>query len=89
VLPPVSAREIATRSPDRLRLEVQQCMKSEALSGRLPPPRRYVPARDGYWDGFAFEIDERFPETYSAVESHRRELAGAGPDFDFRGSSRN
>lgn len=89
VLPPISAREIATCSPDRLRLEVQQCMKAVALSGRLPPPRRYVPARDGFWDGFAFEIDDQFPETYRAVMSHRRGLASAGAGQELCGASRS
>ncbi len=87
VLPPVSAREIATRSPDRLRLELQQRMKSVALSGRLPLPRRYLPARDGYWDGFAFEIDAEFPDTYHAVESHRRMLASANEGCGIYGTS--
>lgn len=87
VLPPVSAREIATRSPDWLRLELQQRMKSVALSGRLPLPRRYVPARDGYWDGFAFEIDAAFPDVWHAVESHRRALASANEGCGIYGPS--
>jgi hypothetical protein len=33
-------------------------MKAIALSGHLPEPRHFVPERDGFWDGFAFEIDE-------------------------------
>jgi 1-acyl-sn-glycerol-3-phosphate acyltransferase len=72
VLAPVSADEVASRSAAQLRLELQRRMKLVALSGQLPPPRRYVPGRDGYWDGFAFDIDPEFPVVYQDVDAHRR-----------------
>jgi 1-acyl-sn-glycerol-3-phosphate acyltransferase len=34
-------------------------------------PRRYVPDRDGYWDGYAFEIDPDYPDVFTAVAAHR------------------
>jgi 1-acyl-sn-glycerol-3-phosphate acyltransferase len=74
VLPPIDAERVQARTPEALRLELQREMKAVALSGRLPAPRRYVPARDGFWDGFAFEIDESFAELRAEVAAHRRAL---------------
>ncbi|MGH6631780.1 MAG: lysophospholipid acyltransferase family protein, partial [Sphingopyxis sp.] len=77
VLPPLSVAEVAACADDELRVKLQQRMKSVALSGRLPAPRRYVPQRDGFWDGFAFEIDPAFPEVRDAVAAHRRTHRGS------------
>ncbi len=60
-------------------------MKALAFSPDVPPPRRYVPERDGYWDGFAFEIDPDFPVVADAVNAHRR--TPIGRSHLFRSSS--
>jgi 1-acyl-sn-glycerol-3-phosphate acyltransferase len=75
VLPPVSADEVHRAVPERLRFDLQRRMKAIALSGRLPEPRHFVPERDGFWDGFAFDIDEDFPEVLYKVERHRGGLS--------------
>ena len=54
VLSPISVEEICERQTDELRCEVQRRLKAVALDGTMTPPRRFVPARDGYWDGFAY-----------------------------------
>jgi len=75
VLPEVSVEEVQRWSPKGLRLDLQHRMKAIARSGDLPEPRHFVPERDGFWDGFAFEIDADFPELLERVERHRREVS--------------
>lgn len=65
VLPPVPADEAEARHQD-----VERRMKELALSAD-PPPRRYLPERDGWWDGYSFEIDPAFPELAARVAEHR------------------
>ena len=50
-------------------------MKRMALSDREAPARRYIPERDGFWDGYAFEIDPDFPEVAESVRRHRSETS--------------
>jgi 1-acyl-sn-glycerol-3-phosphate acyltransferase len=69
VLTPVPPTEAMAR-----RREVEREMKRIALSPGRPSPRRYVPARDGYWDGYHFEIDPDFGEVAADVRAHRLEL---------------
>ena len=64
VLPPISAAEVAAHTAEQMREMVQRRVKAAALSGTMAAPRRYQPARDGYWDGFAFTID---PQSCSNV----------------------
>lgn len=71
VLTPIIAAEVKGRDPETLRRELQARMKAIALSPDLPRPRRYVPQRDGFWDGFAFDIDPQFPEVLEIVNAHR------------------
>ena len=60
--------------------ETQRKLKAVALSGAMAPPRRFVPARDGYWDGYAYEIDPAFPELATEIAGHRAgRRATAGP----------
>ena len=79
VLPPVGREEVRATLPETLRVQVRRAMKRAALDPDLPPPRRYVPERDGFWDGFRFDIDPDFPELRSAVERHRQSLTGDTP----------
>ncbi|HEV2124231.1 MAG TPA: lysophospholipid acyltransferase family protein, partial [Chloroflexota bacterium] len=73
VFPPISAEEVASRDVDDLRLEVQRLLKTAALSGTMAPPRRFVPARDGYWDGYAYRIDPTFADLAADIDRHRRQ----------------
>ncbi len=65
VLPPVAGRE-AMASMRR----VERTMKRRALAAE-PGPRRFDPDRDGWWDGYPYEIDEDFPELREMVHEHR------------------
>ncbi|MDH3250278.1 MAG: 1-acyl-sn-glycerol-3-phosphate acyltransferase [Acidimicrobiia bacterium] len=53
---------------------IEREMQDVALAAR-PGPRRYRPQRDGFWDGYAFEISARFDVVAEAVGSHRRAAA--------------
>lgn len=72
VLPPLPVDQVAAQSIDDLRVVVQRQLKAIALSGTMAAPRRFVPARDGYWDGFAYAIDPDFDELAADVARHRR-----------------
>lgn len=74
VLPPVSAHDVCSRAPGDIQRVVQQRLKAAALADGRAPPRRFVPARDGYWDGFAYRIDPAFADLYAAVAAHRASL---------------
>lgn len=58
ILPPVDARSL---TPTGSRL-LERRMKKIALEESPVPPRRFNPDRDGWWDGYRFEIDPDFPE---------------------------
>lgn len=76
VLPAVTREEVRRTPPEELRVGLRRRLKSAALEPGLPPPRRYDPERDGYWDGFHFAIDPDFPRVYDLVAAHRRALSG-------------
>ena len=71
VLPPIPASEVRSRGAEQVRREVQRRLKTAALGGEMAAPRRFVPARDGFWDGYAYEIDPAFPELADAVAARR------------------
>jgi hypothetical protein len=48
-------------------------MKRRAIENTWAPPRRYVPTRDGYWDGYRFDIDPDFVDLAAQVARHRQE----------------
>ena len=50
--------------------EIEANMKRRALSA-TPGPRRFDPDRDGWWDGYPYEIDPAFPDLASRVAHHR------------------
>ena len=66
VLPPVLVGEALASMT-----EVESQMKTIALANTFAPVRHFDPERDGYWDGYTYEIDRRFPEVAALVESHR------------------
>ena len=49
---------------------LERKMKAAALASE-PQPRRYVPERDGWWDGYRFAIDPDYPELAERVARHR------------------
>lgn len=51
--------------------DLERTMKRRALAQAAAPVRRFVPATDGWWDGYAYEIDPDFPELAAAVDAHR------------------
>jgi 1-acyl-sn-glycerol-3-phosphate acyltransferase len=53
--------------------DIESEMKDRALA-TTPGPRRYIPERDGWWDGYRFEIDPRFPELRQRLEQHRESM---------------
>ena len=65
VLPPVPAEEAV-----RKRVAIERRMKQVALASPTPP-RRFDPDRDGYWDGYRYEIDPAFPALAARVAAHR------------------
>ena len=71
VLPPMYPAELRALGVQGARAEVQRRLKTQALRPEMAPARRYVPARDGYWDGYAFEIDPAFPELAVEIARHR------------------
>jgi 1-acyl-sn-glycerol-3-phosphate acyltransferase len=71
VLPPISVEEVLHRKPEELRLETQKRMKAAAFSANVAAPRRFIPERDGYWEGYAFRIDREFPELAADIQLHR------------------
>lgn len=51
--------------------ELEREMKHHALRNTGAPVRRYVPKRDGYWDGDRFDIDPDFHAVHAQVAKHR------------------
>lgn len=72
VLNPLSVDEVRMADIGVLRLAVQRSLKAAALDGTMARPRRFVPERDGYWDGYAYRIDPDFPELAAQIEHHRQ-----------------
>ena len=66
VLPPVPPGEAVSR-----RAHIERCMKQLALASATPP-RHFDPGRDGYWDGYRYEIDAAFADLAQRIASHRR-----------------
>jgi 1-acyl-sn-glycerol-3-phosphate acyltransferase len=77
VMAPVAVPSRAPEAIENLRLTLQAAMKALALDQHHAPPRRYQPERDGYWDGFAFEIDPRFAALQADIATHRDRLTAA------------
>lgn len=65
VLAPIEPEDARVAVP-----ELQAHMKRIALEGD-PAARRFVPDRDGWWDGYRYEIDPEFPELAARVAKHR------------------
>ena len=76
--------------------EIEAAMKELAMANQEAPARHFDPERDGFWDGYDYEIDPRFPELAEVIAAHRATARGrptAGPtvtpatgDADGRGA---
>lgn len=77
----ISMRILPPIAPDRLDpttfREMERSMKRVALGPGIAPPRRFIPERDGWWDGYRFEIDPDFPELRQALAVHRLPRIGS------------
>ena len=69
VLAPVAPESVVAE-----RRDIERRMKRLALEA-TPQPRRYEPDRDGWWDGYRYEIDPDFPELAARVDQHRQLIA--------------
>lgn len=69
VLPPVRINR--ADDLDAVRVRVQRQLKTAALDGTMAAPRRFVPQRDGYWDGYRYVIDPDFPALAQHIAAHR------------------
>lgn len=65
VLEPQDSADILDRAGD-----IEADMKQRALSA-TPGPRRFDPDRDGWWDGYPYQIDHAFPDLANRVARHR------------------
>ena len=71
VLPPIPpAGAVALQG------ETERRMKQLALASPTPP-RHFDPARDGYWDGYRYEIDPAFPELARRIAGRRQATGGS------------
>ncbi len=64
--------EPLTRADEAEWRGLERSMKERALADPGAPARRFDPERDGYWDGYPYEIDPDFPELAARVAGHRR-----------------
>lgn len=72
VLPPIPAEAVRNQDAEAMRCAIQRQLKAVALGGTMASPRRFVPERDGYWDGYEYRIDAQFPELAEQVALHRK-----------------
>ncbi len=66
ILEPIPAAAARSEMPS-----TEARMRAMALHPRRVQPRRYEPERDGYWDGYDFEISPDFPELAAVIAAHR------------------
>jgi 1-acyl-sn-glycerol-3-phosphate acyltransferase len=78
VLPPIGRAQVRSSNYHALCAQVEREMKALALSGAVCAPRRYVPERDGFWDGYAFEIDPVFAQLRERLAARRASVRAAG-----------
>ena len=71
ILHPIGPEAFAAQDVDAVRRDVQRRLKAAALDGTMAPPRRFVPERDGYWDGYSYRIDPEFEELATKVARRR------------------
>lgn len=64
-LPPVPPKDAIREAG-----EIERRMKQVAMTSDVPP-RQFDPGRDGYWDGYRYEIDAAFPRLARQIARHR------------------
>jgi len=64
--------------------DLEREMKRRAVENTWAPPRRYVPKRDGYWDGHRFDIDPDSAALADEISRHRRAVSAASMARDTR-----
>ncbi len=67
ILPPVPAADL----DDAAMRELERAMKARALASSVASPRRFVPDKDGWWEGYRYEIDPTFGELARRVALRR------------------
>jgi 1-acyl-sn-glycerol-3-phosphate acyltransferase len=67
VLPAIDTHHLTPTASRHL----ERRMKKIALEESSVTPRRFDPDRDGWWDGYRFEIDPDFPELASRLARRR------------------
>jgi 1-acyl-sn-glycerol-3-phosphate acyltransferase len=71
----LAPRRVATADEYRA---LEREMKERAIAGPWASPRRYVPERDGYWDGYRFDIDPDYAALDEQISQHRRAVGADG-----------
>lgn len=64
ILQPVSCHDLDVAA-------LEDTMRAQALSATVAPARRFNPDRDGWWDGFAYEVNPQFVDLARRVASRR------------------
>ncbi len=64
ILEPVSCHDLNVPA-------LESVMRTQALSATVAPARRFDPDRDGWWDGFAYEINPQFADLAGRVAKRR------------------
>ncbi|PLS81310.1 MAG: 1-acyl-sn-glycerol-3-phosphate acyltransferase [Chloroflexi bacterium] len=80
ILPPIKAVPQHSAELEQLRQRLRRQLKTAALSGTMAAPRRFIPERDGYWDGYAYRIDPDFPELAANIAMHREQFMELPPE---------
>ena len=57
--------------------QLEQEMKQIALRADMAPVRRFEPDRDGWWDGYHYEIDPDFAHLAARLADRRRDRGGS------------
>ncbi len=52
---------------------IEARMRALAMNPERVQPRRYDPLRDGFWDGYDFEISPSFPALAAQIAAHREQ----------------
>ncbi len=64
ILQPVSCHELDVAA-------LEDTMRAQALSATVAPARRFNPDRDGWWNGFAYEVNPQFVDLARRVATRR------------------
>jgi hypothetical protein len=60
-----------------MRQAVERDLQQAALGPGAAAAHHFRTERDGWWDGYAYEIDPAFTPLHAAVQARRIALAGA------------